>query len=412
MKYFSLFLLLILMPGCRSGDKGEEKPVVAVTVQRVAVEDVPLEVSAPASLFGRSEAHIAPRITASVRQVLVHKGDAVKKGQLLAVLDRSDLEAEQANATSGVALAEAALEQAQAGHIPDQLSQAHADLTAKSAALDLAKKVHERRQRLFAEGAISGRDLDVSNMSEIQAQADFDAAKTRLELLERQISGADLKIAQSTLAQAKAKHDLATADLNFSELRSPTDGFVTDQTIYAGDMAKPDVPAFTVADLSSAVARAQVNADQAAPVSKGQACEFEQRRNENSPQPPHFGKVTVVNQAVDPARYAVEVWCELPNNDHELKTGVFGSVKVIVGQAHGAIVVPSSAIEFDEGTDRGKIYTVDAQRVAHLLEVVAVHVDDDRVRVLSGLKPGDIVIVQGEYGLPDETKVSFDEVRQ
>lgn len=410
MKYLLLLLPLILVSGCRSDEQRDAKPVVSVTVQQVAIEDVPLVLTAPASLFGRAEAHVASRLTASVHQVLVHKGDAVKKGQLLAVLDRSDLEAEEADATSGVAIAEAALQQAQTGHIPDRLSQARADLTAKSAAFDLARAVHERRKQLFTEGAISGRDLQVSEVAEIQAQADFAAAKTRLELLDQQISGADLKIAQSTLAQAKAKHALAAADMNFSELRSPIDGFVTDQTMYAGDMAKPDVPIFTVADLSFAVARAQVNADQATPVSKGEVCTFSQKPDETSPPPGRFGKITVVNQAVDATRYAVEVWCELPNTDHALKAGIFGSVRIVVGQAHAAMVVPSSAVEFDERTDQGKIYTVDAQRVAHLREVRAVLLDDSRVRVLSGLRPGDIVIVHGEYGLPDETKVSFGEV--
>ncbi len=412
MKYFFFLLPLFFLVSCRSGEQAETRPIVAVSVQRVSVEDVPLVVVAPASIFGRTEAHIASRITAPVGQVLVHKGETVKKGQLLAVLERNDLEAEQTEASSGVAAAEASLQQAQAGRIPDQLSQARADLAAKTAALDLAQKTHERRKRLFSEGAISGRELQVSEVEEIKAKAEFDAAKTRLDLLDRQISGTDLKIAQNLLVQAKARQDLATANLGFAELRSPIDGVVTDETLYAGDMAKPDVPVFTVADLSSAVARAQVSADKAGSVSTGQACSFDQERDVAASGPQRPGKITVVNQAVDPARFTVEVWCEIPNAGHAFKAGVFGSIRIAVGQAAGAVVVPSSAIEFEEGTERGKVYTVDGQHIAHLHEVQAVPLDDSHVRVLAGLKAGDLVITEGQYGLPDETKVSVNEVQK
>jgi multidrug efflux pump subunit AcrA (membrane-fusion protein) len=411
MRYILVLLPWFLVVGCRSGEEGNAKPVVAVSVQRVSVEDVSLVVSAPASIFGRFEAHIASRITAPVRQVLVHKGEAVKEGQLLAVLDQSDLKATQAEASSSVAVAEATL-QVQGGRIPDQLSQAGADLTAKTAALDLAREVHERRKQLFSQGAISGRELQISEVAEIQARADHDAAKTRLDLLDKQISSADLKIAQNNLVQAKARQELATANLTFTELRSPINGVVTDQAMYAGDMAKPDMPMFTVDDLSSAVARAQVNADQAGTVSIGQACTFDQKQETPAAAARRFGKITVVNQAVDPTKYTVEAWCEIPNPDHTLKAGVFGSVRIVVGQARRVVVVPSSAIEFEEGTSRGKIYTVDVQHVAHLQHVQAVALDDDRVRVFSGLNPGDLVVIKGEYGLPDGTKVSINEVQK
>lgn len=412
MKYLLLLLPLILAAGCRSDEQSDAGPVVAVTVQRVSAEDVPIMVSAPASVFGRSEAHIESRIMASVREVLVHRGEIVKKGQLLAVLDRNDLEAEQAGASADEASAEAALQQVRAGHIPDQLSQARADLTAKTAALDLAQQVYERRQQLFAQGAISGRELQVSEVAEVRAKADYDAAKTSLDLLNSQIAVTDLKIAQNTLAQAKAKRNLAAANLSFAELRSPIDGVVTDQALYAGDMAKPDMPVFTVADLSSAVARAQVSADQAASVTVGQPCRFDQKRDTAAPAERRFGKITVVNQAVDPTRYTVEAWCEIPNADHFLKAGFFGSVLIVVGETRGALVVPSSAVQFDEGTNRGKLYTVDADHLAHLHNVRAVALDDDRVRVDSGLHTGELVIVDGEYGLPDGTKVTFKEVRK
>jgi multidrug efflux pump subunit AcrA (membrane-fusion protein) len=405
MKYYAaLFLVSLFAFGCRSGSDADKKVIVNVSVQRTAARDVPLVVSAPATVFGRSEAHISARITASVQQVLVHKGETVKAGQTLAILDRRDLEAQHADAVASAQSAELALERMEQATIPFQLTQARGDLTAKKAALDLAEKVHERRKQLLAEGAISARDLQISEAALAQAQANFNAAQTNLENVEKHTNAEDLRTARNNLAQSRAREALAAANLSFAEIRSPFSGTVTEQLVFPGDMASTGTQLFSIADMSTAVARAQVDADQVTGVKVGQTCTFSKNEGGGAS---NQGKVTVVNQAVDPARRTVEVWCEIPNRDGALKSGFFGSVKISVGNAPQAVVIPTSAIEFAEGTQTGKVYVVDGSDIAHLRTVAAVPIDDHEVRVLSGLHAGELVITAGEYGLPDNTQVNL-----
>lgn len=404
MKRLSIFLIPVLLVfGCKSGTQADIKPVVDVTVQRVAASDVPLTVTAPATVFGRREAHVTSRITAVVEQLLVHKGETVKKGQLLAVLDQHDLAAQRADAAAAVASAEAALQKTQSGSIPTALIQARGDANAKKAALDLARKVFERRQQLLRDGAISGRDLDISRAQLAQAQADYDVSQKSLDALEQHTSADDLRIAQSAFAQANAREALASANLGYASLRSPFDGTVTEQNAFAGDLANPGSSLLTIDDLSSAVARAQVNADEAGPVKVGQTCSF--ALNQGDPTK-HSGRVIAVNQAVDSARRTIEVWCEMPNANSALKAGMFGNVEIAVGTAKNAIVLPSSAVEFQEGTSEAKVYTKDSRNIAHIREVKAMRLDDAHVRVVSGLAPQEIVITSGEYGIPDGTQVN------
>ncbi|MBS1814700.1 MAG: efflux RND transporter periplasmic adaptor subunit [Acidobacteria bacterium] len=402
---------LLLLAGCHSNEP-EKKPVVDVKVQRAVATNVPMFISGPATVFGKSEARIAARITAPVKQLFVHKGDTVKKGQLLATLDNADLRAQSADANANLASAQANLQRTQSGTVPTELGQARADFETKAAAYKLAQRVREKRDELLAQGAISGKEAQVSRADEVRAKAEYDAARTKLETTERQTGKADVMMAQSNVAQARARQQLAIANLNFTELRSPSAGTVTEQTMFPGDMAKPDVPIFTVIDLSTAVARAQIDADQASAIATGQSCVFEQKEDPIAGKMQRTGKITVVNQSVDPARHTIEVWCEIPNSDHALKAGIFGSVKIAVGQASGAVVVPSSAVEFEEGTHNAKLYVVDNKNIAHLRKVQAIALDDDRVRVLSGLRAGEMVITTGEYGMPDETQVKPTEVRQ
>jgi multidrug efflux pump subunit AcrA (membrane-fusion protein) len=396
-------LLSLLLWGCKSGDKADTKPVVNVSVQKAVTANVPLSVSAPASISGKSEAHISARITATVQRLLVHKGEMVKKGQLLAVLDQRDLAAQRADAAAAVSSSEAQLQRTQSGTIPAQLTQVRGELNARTAALDLAQKVYDRRKQLFAQGAISGRELQISESDLAQAKANYEMARVNLDVMEKHTNAEDLRMAQNSLSQSRAREELAIANLSFAELRSPFDGTVTEQFVFPGDLASPGTAMFTVVDLSSAVARAQVNADNAAEIKTGQACSFSVSDTNNTSR---FGKVTVVNQAVDPARRTIEVWCEIPNQDHVLKAGLFGAAKIAIGQASNAIVLPASAVEFEEGTQQAKVFIVDEHHIAHLREVKAVALDDGRVRIFSGVRPGEVVITAGEYGLPDGTEVN------
>lgn len=398
-----LLLLGTVADGCRHGEE-DTPPVVAVKVVRAEVVNVPLTVEAPGTIFGRAQANISSRITAPIRRLNARKGDDVKAGQVLAVLESSDLKAEQANALAAVADAEASLQKTKNGTLPTDIQRARSDLAAKEATLTLAQRIYDRRSDLYRQGAISTRELQTSEADRALAKANYDVARLNLDILENQTSGNDLEIAQSRVAQSKARRALADADLSFAELKSPLKGTITEQFMYPGDLAKPDLPLFTVVDLSAGVARAQVPESQAGQISRGQICNF---TGQDPSTAVMAGKVTVVNQAVDPARRTVEVWCEIPNSRRVLKAGVFGKVTFFVGDALEAVVVPQAAVEFQEGSTHGKAYVVDRQHIAHLRDVEAAPIDGKRVRIRQGIAPGETVIVQGGYGLPDGTKVDF-----
>lgn len=237
------------------------------------------------------------------------------------------------------------------------------------AALHQAQALAESRTRLFEEGAIPKRDL----------------LATQTELL-----------------QTKARLEGILAQLRFTELLAPFDGLVTEQFLYPGDMAQPSSPVFTVADLSLAVARAQVPESEAASVRAGQSGLFVPG---DSPAASYEGQVTVVNRAVDPARQAIEVWCEIPNANTRLLPGAFGELRIFTATSPRSVVVPLGALQFAEGTRKGSVLVVDDQKLAHRKEVVGGEVFDGKVQVVEGLKEGETVVVEGGYGLPDGTSV-------
>ncbi len=404
--------LLLLIPclflcGCASREEPQAKPVVAVKVARAELAAVRLSVEAPATIFPREQANIAARITAPISALRVRKGDNVTAGQVLALLENRDLLAQRAEAVAAVTDARATLEKMATGTLPTDVERARGQLATAQAALNQAQKIYDRRQQLFKEGAIPGRDLLIAETDLSKAKTDCEVAKKSLELLEQQSRERDIRIAQSRLEQAQARLAAIEAQVQFAELRSPFSGTVTEQFMYPGDMAKPDAPIFTIMDLSVAIARAQVPEVQAAGVRQGQACAF---AAVDSPGATFPGRISVVNKAVDAARRTVEAWCEIPNSKG-LRAGVFGNLAIQTGTQPNSLVVPLPAVQFVEGTRKGSVLVVDAKRIAHPREVETGEVFEGKVQIRSGLKAGELVVVEGGYGVPDGTEVRWEEAK-
>ncbi len=323
-------------------------------------------------------------------------------GQVLAVLENRDVRAQQQEALAALEDATAQLQKISTGTLPTDIERARGQLATAEAALNQARKIYDRRAELFKLGAIPARDLLVSQTELANANANYEVARRSLELLETQSREKDIRIAESRVAQARARLAQVAALLQFTELRAPFAGTITEQLLYPGDMAKPETSLFTVMDLAVAVARAQVPEAEAREIRLKQRCDF---MPADSKDKKFGGKVSVVNKAVDPARRTVEVWCDLQNPDRWLRAGVFGAVDIVTGTAPKSILVPQSAVQFVEGTRSGAVLVVDGKRVAHKREVETGMISQGKVQIRSGLRAGELVVVEGGYGLPDGTEV-------
>jgi multidrug efflux pump subunit AcrA (membrane-fusion protein) len=403
MRYTGLILISLLSAEC--GGPGATEPEVVVQVRVAAVEARDLEVTvvAPATIFPRREAKLAARLTTPIETLEARKGDSVRQGQVLARLVRNDLESQRAEMTAQVADAAANLEKVSSGTLPGDVQRANGEAETAAAALAEAEQIYKRRQTLLAEGAIPERELLISKTQYDQAQAANRTAQRSLKLLLESSREQDLRMAQSRLEQAKARLAFIETQLGYAEIRSPFDGSITEQFLYPGDMTKPDSPIFTVMDLSAAIARGQVPQGQAAGIREGQPCWFE---SIDSPEQRSRGKVSVVNQAIDPARRTVEVWCEIPNSGGALKAGAFGRLVAITATHARALTVPLPAVQFEEGKSEGIAWAVGSDNVAHERPVKTGVVSDGRVEILDGLLAGENVVIEGGYGLADGANVA------
>lgn len=392
----------LLGSGCGTPEK-EKEPVVSVQVTPVRKSAIEETISAEAVIFPVQQAVVMPKITSPIKQFMVQRGSRVHKGQLLAILENSDLSAAAEQSKGEFEQAEAGYSTTTGASIPQQIQKAELDAAAAKAAFDAQQKVFDSRKELFSQGALPRRDLDSAEVALAQARTQSDVTQRQLEDLKRLGERDSLKSASGQLAAAHGKYRGATAQLSYSEIRSPMDGVVTDRPQYAGELATANQPLLTVMDMSKLIAKAHVAQSEAALLKVGNGAELQfTGREESLP-----GRVSLVSPALDPGSTTIEVWVEAAKRNPALKPGMTVQLSIKGRSATDALVVPASAVfKNDEGADYVTLAGSDGH--AHVQTVQTGIRNSEFVQITGGIKEGDSVITSGGYALPDKTQIKVE----
>jgi HlyD family secretion protein len=392
-------------PGC-SKEKTEE-PTVSVQVAQVEKKTVQQTITAEALLFPLAQSAIVPKITAPVKKFYVKRGGRVHKDQVLAVLENKDLEAAAQDTRGAYDQAEAAYTTTTAASLPEEIQKAQFDAQVAKENLDATQKVYDSRQELFKQGALPRKDLDQAAVNLVQARSQYEVAQKHLDSLMAVGKQQELKSAAGQLESAKGKYMGASAQLSYSEIRSPIDGWVTDRPLYPGEMPAAGVPLITVMDLSQVIARAHIPQEQAALLKVGDAATITAAGLEK----PVEGKVTVVSPALDPNSTTVEIWVQAKNPKQVLKPGSSAQLAMIAETVPDALVVPAAAVlTAPDGTS--SVMVVGSDSRAHQKNVKTGIKQGDDIQITDGLKGDEKVVASGAYGLPDNTKVTAEEAKE
>ena len=385
-----------------SGCKSAPAPAAQVTVQAAHPLQGPIsdEITADAILAPIAQAAIEPRITAPVKKFYVQRGQKVKAGELLVTLENADLAAAAMDNKGTLEAAQATYATQTKAQVPEDTLKAESDLAQAKANLDLNQSIVNGRKQLLAEGAIPGRDLDTAQAALVQAQAAYDAAKKHLQSVQNVSREAALKAAQGQLTSAEGKYKGAEAQVNYSEIRSPIDGVVTDRPLFAGETASAGMPLITVMDTSALLAKTHIGHSLAVQLKVGDSATVRVPGIVD----PVPAKVSMVSPALDPGSTTVEVWVRIENKAGTLKVGAPVKVSITGRTVPSAWKVPDSAIVTADGGTKS-VMVVGSDGEAHRKPVTLGIDDGTYVQVTSGVDGSDLVITGGAYALDDGTKV-------
>ena len=399
----SLAILPVLILSACSKDSGEKEPAVPVQVVTVKKETIQRTVIAEAILFPLQQAAITPKISAPVKTFYVKRGSRVRKGQLLAVLENTDLAAAAQENKGSYDQAQAAYATTTASDLPQEVQKAQLDAQAAKQLFEAQQKIYSSRQELFQQGAMPRKELDQAGVDLTNAKNQYEIAQQHLDALTKVGKQQTLKSAAGQLESAKGKYLGATAQLSYSEIRSPIDGVIADRSLYPGEMAAAGTPLLTVMDTSQVIARAHIPQPEAALLRVGDHATV----SVPGQQDPIEGKITVVSPALDPNSTTVEIWVQIKNADQLLKPGTSVQVSMLAQTIPDALIIPSTAL-LTAQDGNSSVMQVSADNHANQKAVkVGVH-QGDSLQIVEGLQAGDRVVASGAYGLPDKSKIKVE----
>src|SRR5436309_5966199 len=299
------FAVLALLPlAACSKEKGEPQPIVSVQAAPVKQGSISQTVTADALLFPINQATITPKIAAPVLKTYVTRGSKVHQGQLLVMLENKDLIAAEQESRGNKEVTQAQTEIAIQNSIPEELKKAESDTQTAKESLDAQQKLFDSRQNLFNQGAIPRKDLDAAGVALVQARAQYEQAQKHLDGLKAGGNQNAIKSARAQLVAAEGKQKGAEAQLQYSQIRSPIDGVVTDGPLYPGTQPQAGAPLITVMNLSQMIAKAHIPQNQASLLKKGDNATVKMAGLEDEIK----GKVILVSPGRDPGSTTVAAW--------------------------------------------------------------------------------------------------------
>jgi len=401
-----LLLLLIVAGWCwnrRSADEETEQPIVSVRLAKAEVGPITQPLELAGTISARQEATISPKISAPIAQMGLLKNRVVRRGEILAVLESRDLAGQQAEAAAALREAEIGVKNTGQGAIPLTNAQDVKAVHDAQGTLDNVRKIFERRKTLYDQGGISKKDLEASQLDVSKAEDDLRLAERAASLHQATTNPSDLATARSKEQQAAGHLASLTAQAGYATIRAPFDGVIGDQFLYQGDFATAGTKMLTIADTSSVIVKAPLSVDAAMRVHAGDSASIQP---DSMPGVTLQGTVSLVGNAADPQSRAVELWITLPNPDGRLRPNSTARVIVQSANVSNAVVVPTAAVTLDAtNANSGTVMVVDDKSVAHEVKVTTGAHSRERTQITSGLHGGETVVIEGNYGLPDGTKV-------
>jgi membrane fusion protein (multidrug efflux system) len=199
---------------------------------------------------------MAPKVSGYVIQLNVDDNSRIKKGDLLLRIDPRDYATAQSQAQAALALARAQLQSAQEAlriarvQYPAQLVIAQAQHQSAAAALDQAQRQYARQHEVD-QRATTQETIDASTSQQSSSAANVKSARAQVEiasLVPEQIRQASTTVEEREAQVKQAEAQLAQADLNLSytEIRAPSDGFVTRRSVQLGDFLTSGTAMFLI----------------------------------------------------------------------------------------------------------------------------------------------------------------------
>jgi RND family efflux transporter MFP subunit len=355
--------------GCRSADPAAEaapapaEHLVDVPATTVGMADIESTLQISGNLMPQTRVAVSTTLPGTLSRVTVDIGDRVRAGQVVATLDRREIDAQVDAAAAAVAVARAGLESAEA-------------------ALANALLEHERADTLFQSGALPRQRLDTAVTS-------------------RRSSAAQRELAAANLAQAEAALRRAREVQRDATLTSPVNGVVVERNYEVGSLVRPgDPPVVVVADLRVMELEAGVSELEAGRLRVGMPVQVTAQAR---PGEVFEGQIAAISPEVDARNRHFAVEIRVPNPGGALLSGMYGAATIPLSRVTQVVAVPRDAVTTRAGARVALLIDEGVVREVAVKEGLA---NEALVQIVAGLSAGNTIVADARRQVAVGAKVN------
>ncbi len=337
-----------------------------------------------------AEVRVGARISGKVEKLRANIGDHVTAGQVIAELEKADLQAIVAQRRAELDLAEAKM-LAVESLSPKEIEKAEAEVTQRQATLTLCEQDHQRQSRLLPSGAVSKDEWERSEERLKVARAALAASRFALELAKKKYEE-DARQARAEAVRAKQALNNAEVQLSYATLVAPISGVIASVSTQEGETvaAGLNAPTFvTIIDLDRLQVDAMVDEVDIGKVRPGQKAVF---TVDSFPAREFPGRVVAIYPKavlLENVVYYDVVVEILGNEDKVLRPEMTASVTILLDARSGVLAIPAKAVKRERG--KNVVYVMQGGQ-PQPREVKVGWKDGTWIEVVSGLQEGESIL--------------------
>jgi len=381
-------LVLLIAGGVFAATRGGTK-IDPSKLAKVEKGDLAKSVVATGKVTPITKVEVKCKASGIVKKLYVDYGDRVKKGQLLAQLDKVEIEAQ-------VAQSRAALQAAEANQTSSQADFQRAKVDAEGPDVPLLKRAYERDVSMAKDGVVSESALE-------DAQRAYELALNKQNVAKAQVTVLKAKIAQASAQVAEDQANLKQLEeqLSYTDIVSPIDGIVLSRDVEIGDavssilvLGSSATLVMTLGDTSEVYVKGKVDESDIGKVYLGQRARI---KVESFKDKTFDGKVTKISpMGVEKDNVTTfEVRVSIQNPGGELKAEMTANAEIILEEHKNVLQIPEGAIIYDK--DKKASVDIPDPKAKDGMDKVAINIgisNGAKTEVLSGLKEGQEVVLQ------------------
>lgn len=247
-------------------------------------------------------------------------------------------------------------------------------------------------------------EADEYALAEAKAKVEYQQQENLFErsqaMFEKQLlSKEEFEQAKFQFEAKRIQWQQAKLNLDYTNITSPIAGVIGERLVRQGDRIQPSDKLFTVINTDEMIAVVHIPEKEIGRIAKGQQAFL---TSDNLSGRRFSGWIKRVSPVVDPQSGTFKVTVGIRNEESKLRPGMFVNVHIITATHENAVLVPKTAIVYEN--EAMHVFVV-RDSLAHKITLDAGFQDYEKVEVRSGIEPGEPVIVVGQAGLKDRTKV-------